>query len=86
MKTLWRLSFGLADRGIGVRFPAGARNFILSTAPRPALGPTQPPMRWEVGPLTPSVKWPGVETDCPPLSRVEVKIPAKYNSVPQTPS
>jgi hypothetical protein len=29
------------DRAIGVRTPAGARDFLFSTAAKPALGPTQ---------------------------------------------
>jgi hypothetical protein len=29
--------YGLADRGIWVRFTGGARDFLLSTASRPAL-------------------------------------------------
>jgi hypothetical protein len=40
----------------GVRFPAGTKIFLYSTASRLLLGPTQPPNQWETG-----VKWLGVE-------------------------
>jgi hypothetical protein len=36
--------YELDDRGVGVRVPVGSR--IFSTSPRPALGPTQPPIQW----------------------------------------
>jgi hypothetical protein len=39
--------YGLDDRMIGVRFPAGLGIFIFDTASRTALGPTQPPIRGE---------------------------------------
>jgi hypothetical protein len=41
--------YGLDDRAIGVRSPAGARDFSLSSVSRPALGPTQPPLQWVPG-------------------------------------
>jgi hypothetical protein len=37
--------YGLDDRGIGVLSPGRVNNFLFSTAPRPALGPTQPPIK-----------------------------------------
>jgi hypothetical protein len=41
----------------GVQFPEGPRYFcLLSTASRPALGPTQPPIHWVTGALSPGVK------------------------------
>jgi hypothetical protein len=48
--------YGLDDREIGVRSPAGAKNFPLSSVSRPALGPTQPPVQWILGFLSPGVK------------------------------
>jgi hypothetical protein len=46
--------YGLDDRAIGVRSPAGAKDF--SSVSRPALGPTQPPVQWVPGVLSPGVK------------------------------
>jgi hypothetical protein len=42
---------GLDDRAIGVRSPAGAKDFSLASVSRPALGPTQPPVQWVPGVL-----------------------------------
>jgi hypothetical protein len=44
--------YGLDDRAIGVRSPAGQRNFPLTSVSRPALGPTQPPVQWVPGILS----------------------------------
>jgi hypothetical protein len=53
--------YGLDDRAIGVRSPAGAEIFPLASVSRPALGPTQPPVQWLPGVLSPGVKrGPGV--------------------------
>jgi hypothetical protein len=43
--------YGLDDRVIGVRSPAGAEGF--SSVSRPVLGPTQPPVQWVPGVLSP---------------------------------
>jgi hypothetical protein len=68
----------------GVLFPAGARDFSLFKASRPALGPTQPPMQWVPGVLSPGAKRPGREADCSPPSTADVKnggaIPALLNT------
>jgi len=37
------MGYGLDDQSSRVRFPAGAGIFLLTTASRTALGPTQPP-------------------------------------------
>jgi hypothetical protein len=34
-----RIGYKLNSQGVGVQFPAEAREFLLSTASRPALGP-----------------------------------------------
>jgi hypothetical protein len=44
--------------------------FILS---RPALGPTQHPIQWVPGALSPGIKPPELEADHSPPSSVEVK-------------
>jgi len=41
------LGYGMDDGGFWV--PAGAVNFLFITAPRPALGPTQPRIKWVPG-------------------------------------
>jgi hypothetical protein len=48
--------YGLDDRAIGVRSPTGAKDFFLYPVSRPALGPTQPPVQWVPGVLSPGVK------------------------------
>jgi hypothetical protein len=58
---------GLDDRGVGVEVPIESR--ISSTASRPALGSTQPPIQWVKGALSPGIKRPGREFDhSPPAS------------------
>jgi hypothetical protein len=51
----------------------GQEGFLFSTASRPALGPTQPPIQWVPGTLSPGGKWPGHEADHSPPSFAEVK-------------
>jgi hypothetical protein len=46
--------YWLDDRAIGVRSPAGAKDF--SSVSRPALGPTKPPVQWVPGVLSPGLK------------------------------
>jgi hypothetical protein len=66
--------YGLDDRAIGVRSPAGAKDLscnlcIQSTA----LGPTQPPVQWVPGVRSPGVKArPGRDADHSPPSSAEV--------------
>jgi hypothetical protein len=45
--------YGLDDRMIGVRFAVELRIFLFTTRCRPALGPTQLPIQWEPGALSP---------------------------------
>jgi hypothetical protein len=48
--------YGLNDRVIEVPSPQGQRIFLLAPASRPVLGPTQPPVQWVPGILSPGVK------------------------------
>jgi hypothetical protein len=66
-------SYGLDDRGVGVRVPVGSR---------PALGPTKSPIQWIPGALSPWVKRPGCEADHSPPASVEVKKIWIYTSTP----
>jgi len=60
-KTFSYLYYGWTT---GVQFPAVAvMGIVLFAMSRPALGPTQPPLQWVMGALTPGVKRPGCETD-----------------------
>jgi hypothetical protein len=52
-------------RGLGI--------FLFTTASRPALGPTQPPVQWVLGAFSLGVDRPGCEADHPPPSSAEVK-------------
>jgi len=47
--------------------------FVFDTASRPALGPTNLPIRWVLGTLSSGVKWPGREANQLPPSSAEVK-------------
>jgi hypothetical protein len=66
--------YGLDDRAIGVRSPAGAKDFFpVASLSRPALRPTQPPVQWIPGVLSPGVKArPGRDADHSPPSSAEV--------------
>jgi hypothetical protein len=68
------LGYGLDDRGSRVRFPAGAGNFLFTTAFGTALGPTRPPIQWVPGPLSLGVKRREREVDHSPPSSAEVKV------------
>jgi hypothetical protein len=46
---------------------------FFSTIPRPALVPTQSPIQWESGEISPGVKRPGLKADHSPSSSAEVK-------------
>jgi hypothetical protein len=57
--------YALDDRAIGVRSPAGAKDF--SSVSRSALRPTQPPVQWVPGVLSAVVKArPGRDADHSP--------------------
>jgi hypothetical protein len=54
--------------------------FLLFTASRSALGPTQPPLQWVPEALSPEVKQPGREADHSPPSSAEGKNAWRYTS------
>jgi hypothetical protein len=68
-------SYGLDDRGVGVRVPVGSR--ILST---------KPPVQWVPGALSSGVKRPEREVDHSPPTSAKVKKMWIYISTPHTPS
>jgi hypothetical protein len=57
----------------GVRFLAGAKDFLFSTAPRPALGPHPASYPLGTGALSPGVKRLGREADHSPPSSAEIE-------------
>jgi hypothetical protein len=79
------LGYGLDDRGFESR--QGLGFYLFTTASRPVLGPTQPPIQWVPRALSLAVKRPGRETDHShlhpvPKSRMRGSIPP----LPNTPS
>jgi hypothetical protein len=56
--------------------------FLYTMASRPVLGPTQPPIEWVLGELTPSVKWQGHEADYLTPSSANIKYAWSYTSIP----
>jgi hypothetical protein len=58
------------------------KNFVLSTSFRQALGPTQPPIQYVPGALSPEIKRPGLEADHSPLTSAEVMKMWIYTSTP----
>jgi hypothetical protein len=74
------LGYELDDRGLECR--RWLLIFLLITASRPALGPTQPPIQWVPGALSVGVKRLGREADGSPLSSAEVKNAWFYTSTP----
>jgi hypothetical protein len=71
------------DRGSRVRFPAELGIFLFTTASRPALGPTQPPIQWVPGALSLGVKRPGREADQSPVSSAEVRMRGAIPPLPE---
>jgi hypothetical protein len=66
------------------RLPGGGLGiFLFTTASRPALGPTQPPIQWVPGALSLGVKRLGREADHSPPSSAEVKNAWSCTPTPQ---
>jgi hypothetical protein len=60
----------------------GVQDFLLSTASRPTLGPTQPPVQWVPAARSPEIKRQGREADHSPATTAEVK---KVRAIPPLP-
>jgi hypothetical protein len=58
---------------LGFDFRRGVGIFLFTTAPRTALGPTQPPIQWVLESPSLGVKRPGREADHSPPSTADVK-------------
>jgi hypothetical protein len=65
--------YGLNDEGYRSSNPSRVKNFLFSTSSRLTLGPTQPPIQWVLGALSPGVKRQGREADHSPPASAEVK-------------
>jgi hypothetical protein len=63
--------------------PCRVKNFHFSMLSRLALGPTQPPIQWVPGALSPGVKQPGREADHSPPTSAKIKKTWVYTSTPQ---
>jgi hypothetical protein len=75
------LGYGLDDREFVSRQRLGI--FLFTTASRPALRPTQPPIQWVPGVLSLGVKRPGREADHSPPPSADIKNAWSYISTPQ---
>jgi hypothetical protein len=67
----------------GVRFLAEESYFLYSTTSRPTPEPTQPPIQWVLGAVSPRLKWPGRVTDNLPPSSAKVKNVGAIPPLPQ---
>jgi hypothetical protein len=70
----------MGDRGFESRQGLGI--FLFTTASRPALGPTQPPIQWVTGNPFLGIKRPGREADHSHASSAEVKNAWSLTSTP----
>jgi hypothetical protein len=74
--------YGLDDQGGGSSSPSRVRNFHFAISSRPALGSTQPPIKWVPGALSLGVKRQGREADHSPPTSAEVNKMWIYTSTP----
>ena len=85
LKPGWRSRYGdwlRAGRPSGrSSSPGGGKNFYFISS-RPALGPTNPPIQWVLGPLSAGVKRPGREADHWSRTNAEVKKTWVHTSTP----
>jgi hypothetical protein len=66
--------------------PGTVKNFLFCTSSSPVLRPTQPPIKWVSGSVSPGVKRQGREDDHSPTASADVKKMWIYSSTPHTPS
>jgi hypothetical protein len=80
--------YGLDDRAIEVRSPAEVKIFFpLASVSKPALRPTQPPVQWVPGVLSPAVKArPGRDADLSPHLVPRSRTSRSYTPLPQSAS
>jgi hypothetical protein len=76
------VSDGLRAGRPGFDFRQGREILLYSSASRPALGPTQPPIQRVPGVLSPVVKRPGYEANHSPPSSAELKNGGAIFSLP----
>jgi hypothetical protein len=69
------------DWTTGVRSLTEAEDFFLASATRPALGPTQPPIQWVLGALTPGVKHSTVCYESVCSQHATFQLSLKYNPI-----
>jgi hypothetical protein len=77
-----RYSAGLRAEKSGFEFRQGLGIFLLTTANRQVLRPTQSPIQRVTGALSLGVKWSGCEDDHSPPSSAEVRNAWSYISSP----
>jgi hypothetical protein len=76
------LSHDSSDSIVKWMISAGLQIFLFATAPNPALGPTQPPIKWVPRALSPVIRQPKRDADHSPPSSAEVKNAWSYTSTP----
>jgi hypothetical protein len=69
-------------RGNGTSIPSGGKDFLFSTASRPALRPTQPPSQWVSRTLFLGIKRPGNEAHHLTSSSATVTNALRYTTTP----
>jgi hypothetical protein len=77
--------YGLDDRAIGIRSPAGAKDFSLTSVSRPALRTTQPPVQWVPTVLSRGKARPGRDADHSPHLMPRSRLSRSYTSLQAPP-
>jgi hypothetical protein len=75
--------YELDDRGGRNSSPGRVKNFLISTVPRPALGPTASPIQQDPGYLSLDVNRQEIEADHTLLCCTELRTMELYSSPPQ---